>query len=366
MTHNRHVQKLLVVTGLLVTLSAGGIFSFNAEAQGGVVSLRLPFNGTRRLTSYVDHRFPDPNSHDGKMVVYMGEERLDCPDCGQIWDNQGPYCYDGHTGTDYALYLETVLAAASGRVTLAHDVGGYIGKAIHIDHGNAYQTRYFHLNDIFVSVGDEVVTGQQIGISGNTGTNMPYHLHFGVYHNGYATDPFGWRGSGADPIPGGPAICLWGDGQCSEIVVEDKSTWFHEYGTGWNWDCKGNSWTLRYVTNRNISDSASASWRPDLPRAGPYAVLAFVPKATVTAPRTTNATYIINDKSGSHAVAVNQQNYSDEWVYLGSYDFWATTIGNVELDNVTGEANGSTKVVFDSIKFRQFRIYLPAVLRNYP
>jgi len=358
MMKRRCTHKLLVVAGLLVTIAVSGFLGTKTEAQGGI-RLRLPFEGTRRLTAYVDHRLPN-YTHDGNVVVYNGEERLDCPDCGEAWTSQGPYCYDGHGGTDYALYLEPVLAAAPGTVTFAGSLGGTIGNAVIIDQGNGYETRYYHLNSWSVSQNNVVVAGQQIGVSGNSG-NQSYHLHFEVRHNGQRTDPFGWRGDWTDPLSGGPAICLWGDGQCSEIVVEDEGDWFYKYGTGWDWDCYGNSWTLRRVANKNTSESAYARWRSDLPYEGPYAVLAFVPAVHAT---TTNAEYVIYDRDGYHTVTVNQLSYSDEWVSLGTYDFWDGILGYVYLDNATGETTGSTEMCFDSIKFRQFRVYLPVVMKS--
>jgi murein DD-endopeptidase MepM/ murein hydrolase activator NlpD len=357
-----HLPRLLSIAILVIALAVSGLLGSDVEAQGGI-RLRQPFAGTYRLTAYVDHRSPD-YTYDGNVVVYNGEERLDCPDCGEAWTNQGPYCYDGHNATDYALPGNTpVLAAASGRVTFRGWRSTYYGNSIRIDHGNGYETWYSHLDAFSVNLNDVVAAGQQIGLSGNTGQNQPYHLHFEVRHGGNVTDPFGWRGNWSDPLPSGPAICLWGDGQCSEIVVEDESDWFYKYGTGWDWDCHGNGRTMRRVANRQTSESAYARWRPDLPYTGPYAVFAFVPAVHAT---TTNARYIVHDRAGDHPVSINQLSYSDEWVYLGSYDFWDGILGYVYLDNATGEANGSSEVCFDTIKFRQFRVYIPIALKNYP
>ena len=42
---------------------------------------------------------------------------------------------------------------------------------------------YYHLkkDGVLVEVGDRVVAGQKIGLSGNTGNSALPHLHFGVY-----------------------------------------------------------------------------------------------------------------------------------------------------------------------------------------
>jgi hypothetical protein len=349
--------KLLMITVLIIVTILGDPSSHQAAAQGGV-NLRLPFNGTRRLTAYIDHRSPTYGSDTySNIVVYNGEDRIPCADCGQVWTTQGPYCYNGHNGTDYSLNREPVLAAASGKVTFRDWRSDDYGNSIRIDHGNGYQTWYSHLENFSVPLNSQVIAGQQIGVSGNTGVNQPYHLHFEVRRNGNVTDPFGWRGSGQDPLAGG-AVCLWGDGQCTAIVVEDESEWFYKYGTGWDWDCHGNGWTMRLVANKKTSESAYARWHPDLPYAGPYAVFAFIPAVHAT---TTNARYTIHDKDGDHIIPISQLDYSDEWIYWGSYDFWDGTFGYVYLNNATDESDGSTEVSFDSIKFRQFRVYLPVV-----
>jgi murein DD-endopeptidase MepM/ murein hydrolase activator NlpD len=356
--NTKHGFRLLGITILIIVIIMGDPLSRQATAQGNV-NLRLPFDGTHRLTAYVDHRSPN-YTYDGNVLVYNGEERLNCANWGDTWTNQGPYCYDGHNATDYSLYREPVLAAASGKVTFRDWRSNDYGNSIRIDHGNGYETWYSHLESFSVALNSDVVAGQQIGISGNTGLNQPYHLHFEVHHNGNVTDPFGWRGSGQDPLAES-AVCPWGDGQCTAIVIEDESDWFYKYGTGWDWDCHGNGWTLRRVANKNTSETAYARWRPDLPYAGPYAVYAFVPAVHAT---TRNAEYVINDRSGDHSVRIIQDDFSDQWVYLGSYDFWDSIINYIYLDNATGEANSSTEVCFDSEKFQQFRVYLPAVLNT--
>ncbi len=112
--------------------------------------------------------------------------------------------YDGHPGYDYRVPIgTTVYAAASGKVIVAHNVNDDAsGKWVRILHGNNYLTQYLHLNDIDVSVGQNVNEGDSIGHSGNTGGVAP-HLHFEVKEivgsDSISVDPYGWQGQGADP-----------------------------------------------------------------------------------------------------------------------------------------------------------------------
>lgn len=63
------------------------------------------------------------------------------------------------------------------------------GNWIVIDHGNGLVTKYMHHDKIYVSVGDHVEKGQQIGLSGTTGNSTGNHLHFQVEVNGVSVDP---------------------------------------------------------------------------------------------------------------------------------------------------------------------------------
>ena len=64
-----------------------------------------------------------------------------------------------HTGVDLRGDLgEPVHATASGIVQIAGRDGGY-GKMVEIDHGNGFSTRYGHLSEIDVKVGQEVRLG---------------------------------------------------------------------------------------------------------------------------------------------------------------------------------------------------------------
>lgn len=90
----------------------------------------------------------------------------------------------GHNGIDYWARIGTNLFAAHSGVVVTAGTDGDGGKCIEIlsnKTGDGYKTIYYHLNSIYVNVGDKVTTGQLIGQTGNTGkyTTGP-HLHFGL------------------------------------------------------------------------------------------------------------------------------------------------------------------------------------------
>jgi murein DD-endopeptidase MepM/ murein hydrolase activator NlpD len=102
-----------------------------------------------------------------------------------------------HTGLDFrASTGDPVRATANGRVTNAGWSGGY-GRMVEIDHGNGLSTRYGHMSQIDVKVGDIVKTGDVVGEVGSTGRSTGPHLHYETRINGEAVDPQRFLRAGA-------------------------------------------------------------------------------------------------------------------------------------------------------------------------
>jgi murein DD-endopeptidase MepM/ murein hydrolase activator NlpD len=94
-----------------------------------------------------------------------------------------------HTGIDLAAPYDTpVYATAPGTVTYAGWRDDY-GKIVEIDHGNGIATRYAHLHQITVSVGQRVAARQQVGYLGSSGRATGPHVHYEVVVNGEPQDP---------------------------------------------------------------------------------------------------------------------------------------------------------------------------------
>lgn len=97
--------------------------------------------------------------------------------------------YEYHDGQDIdAAYGAPVQVAASGRVTIAQRQRGY-GNVVYVDHGAGLSTRYGHLSQINVAVGQTVTQGQTIGLVGSTGRSTGPHLHYEVRINNQPVDP---------------------------------------------------------------------------------------------------------------------------------------------------------------------------------
>lgn len=94
-----------------------------------------------------------------------------------------------HTGLDFRAPMgDPAHATAAGTVTKAGWAGGY-GRLVEVDHGNGLATRYGHLSEIDVKVGEKIKTGQVVGRVGSTGRSTGPHLHYETRIDGTAVDP---------------------------------------------------------------------------------------------------------------------------------------------------------------------------------
>jgi len=94
-----------------------------------------------------------------------------------------------HDGVDYGAPMGTpVLAIANGVVVFAGWKGGY-GNLVCIRHDRGTESRYGHLQRMFVKTGSRVKQGERIGLVGMTGDATGPHLHFEYVQNGKPADP---------------------------------------------------------------------------------------------------------------------------------------------------------------------------------
>jgi murein DD-endopeptidase MepM/ murein hydrolase activator NlpD len=97
--------------------------------------------------------------------------------------------YQFHTGIDVAARRGTaVYATADGMVVFAGRSGG-MGRMVVISHGKGLKTRYGHLSETYVAVGQRVTRGTKIGAIGSSGFTTGPHVHYEVVKQGVAINP---------------------------------------------------------------------------------------------------------------------------------------------------------------------------------
>ncbi len=94
-----------------------------------------------------------------------------------------------HKGIDIDLNKgDKVSAAFDGKVRFAQKQGGF-GNVVILMHPNGLETVYAHLHKLKVKPGDVVLSGQTIGLGGNTGHSRGTHLHFELRYKGHPLNP---------------------------------------------------------------------------------------------------------------------------------------------------------------------------------
>jgi murein DD-endopeptidase MepM/ murein hydrolase activator NlpD len=96
---------------------------------------------------------------------------------------------EAHPGIDIAVSIGSLVRAAGGAAVRQAGEDPEYGRYVLLEHPEEYQTMYGHLSRILVTVGDTVVAGQVIGLSGNSGRSTAPHLHFEIRQRSSSLDP---------------------------------------------------------------------------------------------------------------------------------------------------------------------------------
>lgn len=96
---------------------------------------------------------------------------------------------DFHTGLDISASHGTpIRATADGVVEVAGPHGNY-GNAVQLSHGYGIGTRFGHMAQVGVRLGQKVKRGDVIGYVGATGRATSPHLHYEILINGKPINP---------------------------------------------------------------------------------------------------------------------------------------------------------------------------------
>jgi len=113
------------------------------------------------------------------------------PVTGSFGERIDPFNGEGafHSGIDIGSSVgQSVIAPADGVVLFADFMGGY-GRAVIVDHGHGITTRYGHLANFAVAVGQHLQRGDVIGYVGLSGRSTGPHLHYEVRINDTPVNP---------------------------------------------------------------------------------------------------------------------------------------------------------------------------------
>jgi hypothetical protein len=104
-----------------------------------------------------------------------------------------------HVGIDLGAVAGTpILSAAKGVVSYSGWKSGY-GLTVEVEHGFGYMTRYAHALTLLVERGQVVERNEILAQIGMSGTATASHLHYEVWVDGKAEDPFDYILNGVIP-----------------------------------------------------------------------------------------------------------------------------------------------------------------------
>ena len=164
-----------------VTNSLSQLYALKTTAMSGAATTGISLGLVRNVTTadwVRANATPNLWPVEGQITGSFGE-RID------PFNGEGAF----HSGIDIgSSYGQAVLAPADGVVVFADFMGGY-GRAIVIDHGHSISTRYGHLSNFAVAVGQQVHRGDTIGYVGLSGRSTGPHLHYEVRINDTPVNP---------------------------------------------------------------------------------------------------------------------------------------------------------------------------------
>lgn len=280
---------------------------------------------------------------------------------------------------------QPVLAVASGTVVLAGwATAGWAnyGLRVIIEHdynadGHRYVTIYCHMNAIYVSVGDPVVMGTEIGELGdscNETLSCPTfgtHLHFAMHRdstiggsgtggsyggNAVVPEPF----DGYEDLVRGMTLVSHNNGGgpvpvCEPLppeggILDDRSPCFVKGGSPTYWHYESDGWDGNLIWTMATSDASPDNWgrwNILLSAAGTYTIEAYTDAGFA---QSRQARYEIQHGGASDSALVDQTAV-DGWNLLGAYDFSAGGEEFVRLNDNTGEpVSSNIQLVFDAIR----------------
>lgn len=148
-----------------------------------ITKLRLPFEGSWFVlnggdTKKLNHHHGNKAQHYAFDFIYMSKESRS-------------FSGDGKSTLDYFSFGKPILSPADGKVIEAVDGvndnepgrGNYLagaGNYIVIEHTPTEYSFIAHLkkSTIEIKTGDKVISGQQLGECGNSGSSFTPHLHY--------------------------------------------------------------------------------------------------------------------------------------------------------------------------------------------
>lgn len=143
----------------------------------------------------------------------------------------------------------------------------------------------------------------------------------------------------------------WADGADTPIFTKSNASWHNTLDESGG--CGSNRHAYFTFSTTNPSESVNwATYRPDIPYNGLYALDVYAPYCDTGRAETSGARYEVHHANGVSTVVVSHEANVGLWMSLGTYEFHADDSGYLRLSDLTTSDNG-LGVWFDAIRLRQ-------------
>ena len=174
-------DKMLASNEILEKELRVGMQIVITDAKSNLPTFSTPKSGKAKIIA---------NIPAGELPSLSGDGKLLFPTIGKYTQ----YFRPGHYAVDIANNQSPEVVAAEAGIVEKSQCGWNGGYGCHviINHGNGFKTLYGHMRKLNITVGEQVVRGQDIGQMGATGRvygKTGIHLHFEVIINGVKRNP---------------------------------------------------------------------------------------------------------------------------------------------------------------------------------
>ncbi len=193
-------HKVAVLAGMNSEKSVGGVGGISRDSHRKSLPVPAPslasFDRYNRSVSDLENSYRGMAEVFSKRTLLASSTPDRMPVKGYVSAGMGPRedpfnaaLVERHTGLDIsAHYGAAVHAPADGIVIFAGQIAGY-GKTVVLDHRFGTVTRYGHLSNIAVKIGQRIIRSDVIGYVGTTGRTTGPHLHYEVLSHNIFKNP---------------------------------------------------------------------------------------------------------------------------------------------------------------------------------
>jgi murein DD-endopeptidase MepM/ murein hydrolase activator NlpD len=193
-------KRQINITDSFIQKVTPEIVAYSPEISGGETLQETFLTVNRDLRAINNQRIVELTKESASRILWNEPfKQLTNSKVEAVFADRRSYFYKGekcdeqtHLGFDLASLARSPVEASNAGSVVYADYLGIYGNTVIIDHGLGLFSLYGHLSSLEVAVGEQVVKGQALGLTGQTGLAGGDHLHFSMILQGVQITPIEW------------------------------------------------------------------------------------------------------------------------------------------------------------------------------